>query len=169
MKYLKYTLVVAIISLLLGVIVEELTFSPLQEKDLALLYPNTHVKYHCKYRKDFIGWSRGDLFGLYIYQVDGVVIDSSYPICENEWEHVKFSNSIQITKWRRCPVDTLTFFRYRYIFDWISKCKQGRILNNELYNSSNYYCTFYVDEAEKYFILYTPREKQMYYIRQRGF
>ncbi len=176
MKKVGYVLLAIIISFVGYGIYKEITFTPLDMKDFELLFPNYKGKIKVSYHKDFIGWSRGDLFELYIYDLDNANINPNYPKNVQSWEHTTLPNplmpeSLITTKWLRCPLDSLIQVYYSPELSWISdnNTDEGKMLKRALKDVTNYYCCIYVSEQEKYFMLYSPSINKMYYIRQRGF
>ena len=49
------------------------------------------------------------------------------------------------------------------------KEKYFNLLNSELRNPNNYYAYIYFNELENYFLLYSTKNKKLYYIRRKGF
>lgn len=166
-----YVLLIVIIAFVGYGIYKEMTFSPLEKKDFELLFPNYNGKKKISYHKDFIGWSRGDLFELYIYKLDNVSINANYPKIGQSWEYITLPDSFITTRWIRCPPDSFIQKHFSYELSWITEnnTDNGRMLKQDLKNKSNYYCYIYINGLEKYFMLYNPSKDIMYYIRQRGF
>lgn len=175
MRKVGYTLL-TVITLLIGYgIIGEITFTPLEKKDFEVLFPNYNNSAKVSFHKDFIGWSHGDYFEMFIYQLDNVLIDSSYPKSGKNWEYTTLPDplipdALIITKWQKCPFDSLMLSKYDFELEMAtSEEVKGEILKQDLIDATNYYSCIYVSELEKYLLLYSPSKKIMYYIRQRGF
>lgn len=176
MRKIGYALLIVIIFFIGYGIVGEIIFTPLRKKDIELLFPDYAGKIEVSYHKDFIGWSRGDFFELYIYDLDSVHIESNYPKIGKEWEHAilpdpLIPDDLIITKWQKCPVDTSILSKYDRELTWItdSEVRERKMLKQDLKDATNYYCCIYVSGIEKYFLLYNPSNSTMYYLRQKGF
>lgn len=176
MKKVGYALLMVIIAFVGYGIYDEITFTPLEKKDFELLFPNYNGSIKVSYHKDFIGWSRGDFFELYIYSLDNASINPDYPKIGQNWEHTTLPdplmpNSLITTQWLKCPPDSIIQVYYSRELSWITdnSTKEGEMLKKDLMNVTNYYCCIYVNGLEKYLMLFSPSKKRMYYIRQRGF
>lgn len=176
MKKVGYALLMVIIAFVGYGIYSEITFTPLEKKDFKLLFPNYNGSIKVSYHKDFIGWSRGDVFELYIYSFDNVYINPDYPKIGQKWEYTTLPDplmpeSLITTKWLRCPLDSLMQVHYSSELSWITdnSTNEGETLKQDMKDVTNYYCCIYVSEQEKYLMLYSPSKNIMYYIRQRGF
>jgi hypothetical protein len=171
----KYILILAVTLLLLGVsyiIIKELTYSPLKEKDFKNLFPDYDGNAKKKCHADFIGLSlQGELFDIFIYKLNEITIDFQYPNFKNGWANITMPNGeFVFSKWKKCPVDSLTFFRYKdmlTIKDFSEK-KCTYFFNSDLANSMNYYSYLYINELEHYFCLYCPDKNYLYYVRKKG-
>lgn len=170
MKKVGCILLIVIVAVIGYGIINEITFSPLKKKDLRLLFPDYNGKIRVSYHKDFIGWSRGDFFDLYIYNLDNVCIAPDYPQIGKDWEYVTLPDSLIITKWQRCPIDTFMLSKYDFeLYMATTKEAKRETLKQDMKDVTNYYCCIYVNGLEKFFLLYSPSKSIMYYIRQRGF
>ena len=169
-KVISYILLGGIISIICYGVYSEIAYTPLKKKDFECLFPN-YINSDIIFHKDFIGWSHGDYFELFVYRITGAEIDLNYPIVDNEWEYVVLPDTVKAITWRNCPMDSITQLRYKSEFTWIisSKIKVGKTLQQELVNENNHYCYIYVSELQKYFLLYNSLEGILYYIRQNGF
>lgn len=163
-------LLTGIISIICYGIYNEITYTPLKKKDFEHLFPN-HISANVIFHKDFIGWSHGDYFELFIYRTIGVKIDSGYPIIDKNWERIILPDTTEAIAWSNCPIDSITRLKYERELTWIINCeiKEGKALQRELKDGSNYYSYIYVNELQKYFLLYNPSKGILYYIRQNGF
>lgn len=168
-KILNILLTIIIIFFTYGII-SEITFQPLGKKELAILFPKYNEKIIRIFHKDLIGWSNKDYFDYFILQLDSVYLDSQYPIWNSEWEFVSFLNREvkEMTKWEKCPIDSVDYSKFIFEFNEISKLEDN-LFQKEINNQNNYYCYIYVNNLEKYFLLYNPTENKLYYIRQKGF
>ena len=149
-KVISYILLGGIISIICYGVYSEIAYTPLKKKDFECLFPN-YINADIIFHKDFIGWSHGDYFELFVYRITGAEIDLNYPIVDNEWEYVVLPDTVKAITWRNCPI------------------KVGKTLQQELVNENNHYCYIYVSELQKYFLLYNSLEGILYYIRQNGF
>ena len=167
----KYIIIISLMLLLtLGfyVVVKELTYSPLTEKDFNKLFLNYNsAKKKCSV--DFIGLSlHGELFDIFKYELNNVIVDSLYPIIKDSWSNI--SGEYIVTKWKKIPMDSTAYSRCEDIIDLgnYSEQKCSSSFASELSNPMNYYCYIYVNELEYYFCLYCPRKHYLYYVRKKG-
>ena len=169
-KIISYILLGGIISIICYGVYSEIAYTPLKKKDFECLFPN-HTNADIIFHKDFIGWSHGDYFELFVYRIIGAKIDLNYPIVDKEWEYAVLSDITKTATWRSCPIDSVTQLRYENEFTWIinSNIKAGKTLQQELEDENNHYCHIYKSELQKYFLLYNSLEGILYYIRQNGF
>lgn len=169
-KIISYILLGGIISIICYGVYSEIAYTPLKKKDFECLFPN-HTNADIIFHKDFIGWSHGDYFELFVYRIIGAKIDLNYPIVDKEWEYAVLSDITKTATWRSCPIDSVTQLRYENEFTWIinSNIKAGKTLQQELEDENNHYCYIYKSELQKYFLLYNSLEGILYYIRQNGF
>ncbi len=169
-KIISYILLGGIISIICYGVYSEIAYTPLKKKDFECLFPN-HTNADIIFHKDFIGWSHGDYFELFVYRIIGAEIDLNYPIVDKEWEYAVLSDITKTATWRSCPIDSVTQLRYENEFTWIinSNIKAGKTLQQELEDENNHYCYIYKSELQKYFLLYNSLEGILYYIRQNGF
>ncbi|MDO5420799.1 MAG: hypothetical protein Q4F50_12155 [Bacteroides sp.] len=169
-KIISYILLGGIISIICYGVYSEIAYTPLKKKDFECLFPN-HTNADIIFHKDFIGWSHGDYFELFVYRIIGAEIDLNYPIVDKEWEYAVLSDITKTATWRSCPIDSVTQLRYENEFTWIinSNIKVGKTLQQELEDENNHYCYIYKSELQKYFLLYNSLEGILYYIRQNGF
>lgn len=165
----------AVILLLSGITyfgVKELTYSPLTEKDFKELFPDYDGNAKKECYVDFIGLSmQGELFDLSTYKLNRVTIDSQYPDFKNGWAPVPMSSDeLFFSKWKKCPVDSLTFLRCKDLLTMqdFGKEKCAYSFYSDLADSLNYYSYLYVDGLECYFCLYCPDKNYLYYVRKRG-
>lgn len=169
-KIISYILLGGIISIICYGVYSEIAYTPLKKKDFECLFPN-HTNADIIFHKDFIGWSHGDYFELFVYRIIGAEIDLNYPIVDKEWEYAVLSDITKTATWRSCPIDSVTQLRYENEFTWIinSNIKAGKTPQQELEDENNHYCYIYKSELQKYFLLYNSLEGILYYIRQNGF
>lgn len=169
-KIISYILLGGIISIICYGVYSEIAYTPLKKKDFECLFPN-HTNADIIFHKDFIGWSHGDYFELFVYRIIGAEIDLNYPIVDKEWEYAVLSDITKTATWRSCPIDSVTQLRYENEFTWIinSNIKAGKTLQQELEDENNHYCYIYKSELQKYFLLYNSLEGILYYIKQNGF
>jgi len=171
----KYALTFAIIILLSGVtyiVIKELTYNPLKEKDFRILFPNYDGKAKKKCHLDFIGLSlHGELFDISLYKLNEMTINFQYPNFKNSYENLTMSNDdFFFSKWKKCPVDSLTFFRIKDILtiEDFSKKKCFSSFISDLENPKNYYSYLYINELEYYFYLFNSNMNYLYFVRKKG-
>lgn len=171
MKKVKYIFITILVLVLTYGIIDELTFNPLNKKELSILFPECGNKVRCVYHKDFVGWSSRDYFDYFVFQLDTAHIDLNYPDWNKEWKHVSFPAMWDCSKWIHCPIEPEVYSKYLFELDEIavSNVSDRKSLEKEIRNEKNYYCYIYVNNLEKYFFLYNPLVKKLYYIRQKGF
>ncbi|MBQ8501486.1 MAG: hypothetical protein IJ494_04145 [Bacteroides sp.] len=171
MGKIKYILLITLLSIVVYVIINELTFIPLNTKDLNILFPNYSGKLSRTYHKDFIGWGQGDYFDYFVFQLDTVSINSNHPQWIKEWEYVSLPDEVEKSKWLSCPVDSIITSKFSLEMDEIINCniQERFLLKEEIENPNNFYSYLYVSSLEKYFLLINPLKKKLYYIRQKGF
>lgn len=169
-KSFFYTLLIGIVSLICYGVYGEITFTPLRKKDFECLFPN-NTNAEVIFHKDFIGWSHGDYFELFIYRITNAIIGPNYPIIDSNWEYAVLPDTVETIAWSNCPIDSITQLKYEFELAWIidSGIKEGKVLQSELKNENNYYSCIYVNGLQKYFLLYNPLTSTLYYIRQNGF
>lgn len=152
------------------IIYSELVYSPLGAVDTRdLLGQKCSLKKMCSI--DFLGFSsRGECFDLYKYKVGVICIDNSFP-ATSSWEGEKIPESAIVSKWKHCPLDSLSFERYEFIItvNNFSEYECSKTFNASLKNPENYYSYFYINELEQYFLLYNVKEQVLYYLRKKGF
>lgn len=152
------------------IVINELMFSPLKETDFRNIFPNYDGKAKKKCHVDFIGFSLyGELFDIFIYELNDVTIDFKYPISNKKTDNILYDKSF-VSKWRKCPLDSLTMYKYydMLTIEDFSKKKCTYSLDSKLFNSQNYYSCLYINELEHYLYLYCPDDHYLYYIRRRG-
>lgn len=169
MKKIGYILLVGIVSIMCYGVYGERAYTPLEKKDFECLsdYVSADVIHH----KDFIGWSHGDYFELFVYRITNVKIDLSYPIINRTWEHTILPDTTETMTWSNCPMDSIIELKYEHELTWImnSKRDEAKTIQCELKDENNYYSFIYVSELQKYFLLYNPSKGVLYYMRQNGF
>lgn len=170
-KKIGYILLVAVTAFIGYSIFKETTWSPLGKKDFNYLFPNYDDNAIIVYHKDFIGWSHGDYFEMFIYRLNNIHIEPSYPKIKQDWEYTTLPDTTKVIKWLNCPIDSITQAKYNYELAWItdSEVNERKMLKNDLEDVNNYYSCIYVSGLQKYFLLYSPSKKILYYIRQNGF
>ena len=172
MKKIGYTILTVII---LGVtygIIKEMNFTPLKKQDFKTLFPNYNGNAKIAYHKDYIGWSQGDYFELFVYRLKDVLVDSAYPKIEDNWEYVSLPDTVEVTKWINCPIDSIIQLKYRNELSWIinkGETDEEKAFENCLNDSNSYYSCIYINELKKYLLLYCTSKRIMYYMRQNGF
>lgn len=170
MKKMGYMLLVIMVVVIGYGIIEEMVYSPLKKEDMKTLFPDSNISYNFAYSKDYIGWSKGNLFDIYVYELENVFINLDYPKFGKKWEHISLPDTVVTSKWVKCPIDSVILSNYNFelLKIWDSGL-EGENLKRSLQDTNNYYCYIYVSALEKYFLLYNVSEKKLYYIRQRGF
>jgi len=148
------------------------SFSPLKEKDFKKIF----YKYNGKTEKicdvDFLGINfKSEWFEVYLYKVGAVPVDLNYPEYNGMWEQKEFTNETVISKWKSCPLDSVSYKFYEFTLTAESFDEQECIksFNTELNNPKNYYSYIYFNELEQYFLLYCPDIENLYYVRRKGF
>ncbi len=146
-------------------------FYPFEKKDFECLFPFYNGSAKVIYHKDFIGWSRGDYFEMFVYQLSDIRIDSSYPIVRQDWEYAILHDTTKVTGWINCPIDSTTQSEHDRELTWItdSEVRERKMLEQDMNDANNYYSSIYVSDLQKYFLLYCPSKNILYYIRQKGF
>lgn len=169
-KKIGYILLVGLVSIICYGVYNEIAYTPLKKKDFECLFPN-YVNADVILHKDFIGWSHGDYFELFVYRITNVKIDLNYPIIDRTWEYTILPDATETITWNNCPIDSISESKYERELTWImnSKIDEGKMMQYELKDENNYYSCIYVSELQKYFILYNPSKGILYYIRQNGF
>lgn len=66
MKKMGYMLLVIMVVVIGYGIIEEMLYSPLKKEDMKTLFPDSTISYNFAYNKDYIGWSKGNIFDIYI-------------------------------------------------------------------------------------------------------
>jgi len=153
------------------VIYSETTYNPLKIKDFKKLFKGYNGNPDKICGKDFLGLSaRGEFYDVYLYNVYGALIDKNFPNIV-EWEDKIISQENIISKWRHCPLDSISnkLFEFTLNAKNTSDVKCFSSFNKEIINPNNYYCFIHVDELEQYFLLYCTDKQELYYIRRRGF
>lgn len=108
---------------------------------------------------------------MFIYRLNNIHIEPSYPKIKQDWEYTTLPDTTKVIKWLNCPIDSITQAKYNYELAWItdSEVNERKMLKNDLEDVNNYYSCIYVSGLQKYFLLYSPSKKILYYIRQNGF
>ncbi len=170
----KYISILAVILLILGVffiVINELTYNPLKEKDFKNLFPDYDGKAKKKCYVDYIGFNlHGDLFDISVYKLNDMTIDFQYPNFKNGWENINTQDDkLVFSKWKKCPIDSFTSVKFDILtIEDFSKKKCTYSFNSDLLNSKNYYSYVYINELEQYFCLYCPEKNYLYYVRKNG-
>lgn len=171
---MKKIIIAFVIIILFGVgylFITEITYSPLKLKELKMLFPSDSGSITKISSKDFIGFNmHRDIYDAYLYKLDSVYIDSTFPRIINNWENEKISSQTIISMWKNCPIDSISKNIYGFgntdlnFQTW----KYSSLFQEEISNKENYYSYIYQDEQHKYFLLYNPTKKMLYYIRVNG-
>ncbi|MBA3829394.1 MAG: hypothetical protein H0X33_10700 [Taibaiella sp.] len=151
---------------------QELSFSPLKEKEFKMLFPNYNGVGEKKCGIDFLGINfKGEVFEFYLYKMNNTKVDTSHPKFKNEWENKELNTEAIVLKWKSCPIDTATMALYKFTLtaNNLEEKECSRLFNDELSNPKNYYSYVYFNELENYFLLYCPDKGNLYYIRRKGF
>ncbi|MEO8666756.1 MAG: hypothetical protein ABI462_14790 [Ignavibacteria bacterium] len=149
----------------------EFSFSPLKQNDFEKLFKGYVGSYNKSCRKDFLNaTSHGELFEIYLYNVNGAVIDKNFPDI-NEWENKEITTDSVVGKWKTCPLDpeTTELYKFTLTTNNLDEVKCSNSFNKELLNQKNYYSYVYFNELEQYFLLYCTDRQELYYIRRKGF
>ncbi|WP_131539024.1 hypothetical protein [Pedobacter nototheniae] len=150
---------------------DELSFSPLKEKDFKTLFKGYigQPKKICS--KDFLGMSsHGELFEIYLYRMNNALINNDFPKL-TEWEHNKITNETIVGKWKNCPLDyqTIELYKFTLISNNLDDVKCCNSFNKEILNPKNYYSFVHFNGLEQYFLIYCTDSQELYYIRRKGF
>lgn len=170
----KYIIIIGLILLLISggyLIFEEITYSPLTEKDFKNLFPNYDGSAKKKCSVDFIGLNlHGDLFDISVYELNSMVVDTRYPNIKNSWNDITLPDEMRISSWQKIPIDSLTYLKCKDVLNMGNyqkhQCCDSFVL--ELSNPTNYYSYLYINELEYYFYLYCPNKHRLYYVRKKG-
>ena len=107
MKKYIYILIAIVIIGIGFFVINELTYSPLKEKDFKVLFSDYNGRVEKKCSIDFLGWSpEGAVFDLYVYEMEKVFIDAIYPDFKSGWKNISVLDGIIFSKWRR-DIETL--------------------------------------------------------------
>ncbi len=160
-----------IFCIIIYIIYDEYTFSPLNKNDLGKLFGENKgaIKKICS--KDLLGLSlKGELYDVYLYKVEGFSIDKSFPKL-SEWENRALVYETIVSKWKNCPIDSATksLFHFTLTLENFDKLKCSTFFNKEIQDMNNYYSYIYINELEQYFLLYCTNTSELFYIRRRGF
>ena len=172
---MKKLLLILLLVLSLGLILlywNESSYSPLQDKDFKKLFHNLDKSPNKVCDTDFIGTSfMSELFEIYLYDVESVSIDLSYPKFKGEWEKNEITEETIISKWTSCPLDSITYGLYKttLTLENFEETDCFDSFNMELKNSKNYFSHVYFNELEQYLLLYCPDTEKLYYLRRKGF
>lgn len=171
MKLLKVSLLF-ILFLCALFCIDEMSYTPLNEEDINTLFPDYKGKMNCCYKKDYIGWSRGDIFDFSVYILEDAKISPAYPLWEKQLGEVFIQGEcIFCTKWQQCPIDSTTYSLYDLAMNEVilnSTYTYGKSFELDLLNENSYYSVACINPLEKYFLLYNSALKRLYYIRQKG-
>lgn len=171
MRKIIIAFVIIIICGVCYLFITEITYSPLNPQELKMLFPNDSGSIAKINSKDFIGFNmRGDIYDVYLYKVNSVYIDSTFPRIMNNWENEKISSQSLISTWKNCPIDSIGKELYRFDDTDINfqTWKYNDLFQKEISNKENYYSYIYLTEQHKYFLFYNPTKKLLYYIRLKG-
>ena len=98
-------------------------------------------------------------------------INMDYPQIKSEWEGRKLDSTVSVSKWRNCPIDSVTTKLYMFLLTMNDF--NGQACSSSFYkevdNPRNYYSYIYINELENYFLLYCVDKGHFYYIRHKGF
>ena len=149
--------------------IDILTFTPLKDKEFKKLFVS-YKEIKKKHSADYIGLSiHSELFEIYLFNTQKVLLDINYPNYANEWEKEIITNETIISKWRNCPLDATDYKRFEFALT-SNDYNQNRYLeafNTELCDPQNFYSYVYFNDLEHYFLLYCPRKEKLYYIRMK--
>lgn len=148
----------------------EMSYSPLDGAASERLFQeDRNLKKLCDI--DFLGLSsKGEFFELYKYGVGKAEIDESLPDIQ-VWENRELPKNVIIGKWKPCPLDSVPSQLYEFTLtanNW-KEYECSSLLNEALKDPNNYYSYIHVNELQQYFLLYSPKEEALYYLRRKGF
>jgi len=149
----------------------ELSFSPIKKNDLQKLFKGFNGGFYKSCSKDFLGVSsKGELFEIYRYNINGGIIDNDFPKL-SEWESKEVTNKTIIGKWKNCPLDyrTMELYKFTLTSNNLDDVKCCNSFNKELLNPRNYYSFVHFNDLEQYFLLYCTDSQELYYLRRKGF
>ena len=172
MKKYIYILVSILILGIGFLFINDFTYSPLKDSDFKKLFSDYNNNANKKCSIDFLGWSsEGAVFDLYVYEIKKGSVDTTYPNFKNGWKNINDLDDVVFSKWKKCPMDSLSSSRYNFTLttEDFSKKECSQSFNNELNNPNSYYSYVYVSELEQYFFMYSPNKERLYYVRRRGF
>jgi hypothetical protein len=150
----------------------EKSFSSLKDKDFQKLFYNYNGSTEKICDVDFLGKNfKSEWFEAYLYKVDAVPVNSNYPDYKGIWEQKEITDEVITSKWRSCPLDSVTnkLYEFTLTVENFDEKECIKSFNTELNNPNNYYSHIYFNELEQYFILYCPDIGNLYYIRRKGF
>jgi hypothetical protein len=171
---MKKIIIISILVLITGIItlficyhIEALTYSPIKDKEAKILFQDIEsIKKKCSV--DYIGLSlHGEIFEIYLYKTKNVSLGENYPNYANEWENQPITNETILSKWKRCPLDSVSVDICNFILttNQFDKKKCVSPVRTELYNSDNYYSYVDFGNFEQYFLLFCTKTGLLYYIR----
>ncbi|MCE8464449.1 MULTISPECIES: hypothetical protein [Bacteroides] len=171
-KPLFIFLLICVGCLFLYLYIDEKTFTPLKEKEFKMIFFNYRDEAVKVCGVDFLGLNfKGELFDFYLYKMKNSSINMDYPQIKSEWEGRKLDSTVSVSKWRNCPIDSVTTKLYMFLLtmnDFNGQACSSSFYK-ELDNPRNYYSYIYINELENYFLLYCVDKGHFYYIRHKGF
>lgn len=166
---------ILLVSIGLGAILlylNDASFSPLNKKEFRKLFDQYNGTAEKACSVDFLGGNqKGELYEAYLYKIDAIPVNPSYPDFNGLWEQKDLEEGTKSSKWLSCPIDSLTRKLYGFTltaenFDE-NECLGS--FNEECNKPENYYSHVYFSELEQYFMLYCPDLQSLYYVRRKGF
>lgn len=172
---MKKFMLILFLLLGLGAIVlyiNDSSFSPLKDKEFQKLFDEYKGTAKKVCDVDFLGANfKSEWFEVYLYKIDAVPINSSYPDYKGIWEQKEITEEVVASKWMNCPLDSATreLYEFTLTVENFDEKKCIKSFNAELNNPENYYSHVYFNELEQYFLLYCPSLGNLYYLRRKGF
>lgn len=170
---MKKTIVVLVFLLLVTasyLFYKEFSFVPLEKRQFKQLFIGDSFNFRKHCNEDFLGAGiHGELFEFYNYSIEGAIIDKNYPQIV-DWENKQVTSTTIVGKWKRCPIDSLAIALYESALTVsnFDRAACSSSFKNNLRNSNNYYSYVFFSESEKYFMLYSPSERELHYVRMKG-
>ncbi len=172
MKKFLFIVIGILFFLIIFFFITEKTYSPLKNEEFKLLFPNYNGKDRKICSVNFLGLNcKGEFFEVYKYKISNVIVDSTYPMFINKWENRNITTGTEISKWKNCPIDSVTKNRFIFAFT-VKNFDKYRCIDNfydDLIDVNNYYSYIYFNEMEYFFLLYCTDKNLLYYIRLKGF
>ena len=115
-KPLFIFLLICVGCLFLYLYIDEKTFTPLKEKEFKMIFFNYRDEAVKVCGVDFLGLNfKGELFDFYLYKMKNSSINMDYPQIKSEWEGRKLDSTVSVSKWRNCPIDSVTTKLYMFL------------------------------------------------------